>query len=498
MDKQNVDQASVQIPAHRARAFVADVGALGVLQVLMRLQGLVLLPVISRGFGTEAYGIWSQFFVATQLVSILVSLSLDDPLVRFVSGARTREEQSEHYHAMLAMVVGANIVAALVLLMAPGQFAYLLLGNAQYAPFVLLMAPTLVFEAIDDATLNMLRALHRAKLYAALEASQAITRIVVIAATLLFSHSLLTAIVANMGVQLVWLLAQLALNYHFVGFKWPSFKYIRESLAYSLPLVPTRYSNIILNYSDRLVITHVWGPAAVGIYAASYDLARLCWHVVLPLRMALQPVVSRLWDEGRRAEVSLLLSQSFKYSLVLGLPAVVGLSALAPRLLGLLSTNAFVAASYAIVPLAAGGILLNGIAGVFASVMRLHKNTRAIAAAVTLAAVLHLALNFILIPAFGIVGGAIATFIGYGLELGFMIFQSWRHTRFPLPLRASLVSIVASALMLPVVIWIGSWNGWLGLIVAIGAGAAVYGAALLLLGGITLKEVRVVLKGSAA
>jgi O-antigen/teichoic acid export membrane protein len=214
--------------------------------------------------------------------------------------------------------------------------------------------------------------------------------------------------------------------------------------------------------------------------------------------MALQPVVSRLWDEGRRDEVSLFLSQSFKYSIVFGLPAVVGLSALAPRLLGLLSTNAFVAASYAIVPLAAAGILLDGIAGVFASVMRLHKNTRAIAVAVTLAAALHLTLNFILIPAFGIVGGAIATFIGYGLELGFTVFQSWRHTRFPLPLRALVASIVASALMLPVVVWIGAWEGWLGLILAIGAGAAVYGTTLLLLGGVTWNEVRVVLRGSAA
>lgn len=498
MDSQNTNQSSGYIPARQLRAFATDVGALGLLQILMRVQGLVLLPIISRGFGAEAYGIWSQFFVTTQLVGIIVSLSLDDPLVRFVSGARTRDEKREHYYAMLSMVVGVNVLAALVLWVGQNQFAYWLLGDAQYAPFVLLMAPTLVIEAIDETALNMLRALYHTKLYAALEASQAVARIVSIAVVLLFTRSLIAALIANMIVQLIWLAVELALNYHYVGFKFPSYKYIRESLAYSLPLVPTRYSGIILNYSDRLVITHVWGPAAVGIYAASYDIARLIWHVTIPLRMALQPIISRLWDEGRRDDVSVYLSQTFKYSLVLGLPAVVGLSALAPRLLELISTSTFVGPSYAIVPLAAAGVLLDGIANVFASVMRLHKNTRAIAVAVVLAALLHLLLNFILIPTVGIVGGAIATFIGYGLELGFTMFQSWRHTRFPLPVRASAASLVASAVMLPVVAWIGAWNGWIGLILAIAAGVIVYGAALLLMGGVTWQEVRVALKDSTA
>ena len=477
---------------------MADVAVLGALQVLMRAQGLVLLPILSRGFGVDAYGIWAQFFVALQVLSVVVSLSLDDTLMRFVAGASTREVQREHYYTMMFLLGGVSIVAAVALLLWPGPIAYVLFGNASYAIFVQLMAPALVFEALDELTLHMIRALDRAKLYALLESSQAVVRIVALAAALLVTKSLTAALLVNMAVQVIWLVVQLALNYRFVGFKWPTFKYLRESMAYSLPLIPTRYSNLILSYSDRLVITHVSGPAAVGIYAASYDLARLGWHVVLPLRMALLPVMSRLWDEGKREDVSVLLNQSVKYSIILGLPAVAGLSALAPYFFSLASAPEFSEASLYIVPLVGAGILLNGTTGVFATVMRLHKNTRAIAVAVSASAIVHLALNLLLIPTMGIIGAAISTLLGFGLELILMVLQSRRYERFKVPWQAGLVAALGSVVMLPAVLWIASWSNWVGIVLASGIGAALYLAAILVMRGVTWKELRLVVRGKAA
>jgi O-antigen/teichoic acid export membrane protein len=498
MDRQTVTPPVSSLSPQSIRAFVTDIGVLGALQVLLRVQGLVVLPILSRGFGVEAYGIWTQFFVTLTLLSTIVSLSLDDPLIRFVAGAQTLDARREHYYSMMAMVGTTNIAASVILLLWPGQIAYLMFGDSSYAIFVQLMAPTLVFEAFDELTLNMLRAMEKTKLYAMLESSQAVVRIVALALTLLFTKSLVTALLVNMAVQVIWLVVQWVLNYRLVGFKWPKFTYVRESLAYGIPVIPTRYSHLILTYSDRLVITHVFGPAAVGVYAASYDLARLCWHVVLPLRMALLPVVSRLWDEGKRQDVAALLSQSFKFSVILGLPAVVGLSALAPYFFNLTATPEFSAASIYIVPMAALGILLNGLMGVFASVMRLHKNTRAIAVAAGAAAIVHLILNLTLIPILGIAGGALATLLGYALELVLIVAQSLRFERFHLPWQGTLVAVVGSALMLPVVLWIASWNNWAALVLSSAVGAAVYLAVALLMRAVTWKELQMVLRGKAA
>jgi O-antigen/teichoic acid export membrane protein len=235
----------------------------------------------------------------------------------------------------------------------------------------------------------------------------------------------------------------------------------------------------------------------VGVYAASYDLARLVWHIVLPLRMALLPVVSRLWDEGKRHDVAILWSQSFKFSIILGLPSVVGLSALAPHFFNLTATPEFSAASIYIVPIAALGILLNGIMGVFASVMRLHKNTRAIAVATSTSAIVHLILNIILIPTLGIAGGALATLLGYALELVLIVAQSLRFERFNLPWQGAIVAVVGSALMLPVVLWIASWNNWGALVLSSAAGAAVYLAVVMLMRAVTWQELQRVVKGKA-
>ncbi len=52
----------------RLRTFVVDVGALGVLQIMQRLPGLLLLPLISRNFGAAGFGIWSLFFVTGEVI----------------------------------------------------------------------------------------------------------------------------------------------------------------------------------------------------------------------------------------------------------------------------------------------------------------------------------------------------------------------------------------------------------------------------------------------
>lgn len=489
--------ASPSSLALRLRSFIVDVGGLGVLQVLQRLPGLVLLPLISHHFGAAGFGIWSLFFVSGEVLGTLCDVALDDALIRFVAGSNSREDQREHFYSLIVTVTGFSVVVALILSIVGQPAARLIFGDPTLVPYIYLLSFYLVSDAYDNLALGMLRALLHIRTFIVLEATQVIVRTIVVVLVLLSGQSLWWALVAYMAVQLVWLVVEFLVVYAMIGFQVPTFKYLRTSLAYALPLVPTRYSNQVLTFSDRLVIGFTLGPAAAGIYAASYDLAFVIWQIVTPIRIALYPVISRLWDQGQRAEANQYLSRSIKMTLFLALPSAAGISVLAPHLLQLLSNADFVQASYGIVPLVGLATILQALSLFCSMILRLHKNTRAIAVVLVLSATIHLALNFLLIPTLGIIGGAISTILGYTIDLGLVSWLAWRASPFALPWRPVAVFAVAAVLMTPIVAWLGASGSWLALMVAIAVGGSLYLSITVGLKGITVREIRLLLNRPA-
>ena len=235
-------------------------------------------------------------------------------------------------------------------------------------------------------------------------------------------------------------------------------------------------------------------PFQTGIYAASYDLALLIWQIVTPIRTALFPVISRLWDQDQQFEAGQYLARSMKLMLFLAIPGAVGLTLLAPPVLRVLATAEFVADSYFIVPVAALGVVCQGLSLFFGMLLRLHKNTRVIAVGLILSASVHLILNLILIPLMGIRGGALASLAGYGLDLGLISWLAWQQSQFALPIRPALVFVLASILMSPAVWWLSQSGGLVSIGLAVGAGILIYGVTTLLLNGISVREIRILLK----
>lgn len=479
--------------AARLRGFIVDVGALGVLQIMQRLPGLLLLPLITHHFGAAGFGIWSLFFVLGEVIGTLCDMALDDALIRFVAGSTDRADQREHFYSLTLVVTGVSIVVAIVLALLAGPAAQAFFGDVAQTPIVYLLCIYLIFDAWDNLALNMLRALLHIRTFVILEATQLIARTLLVIWVLYSGGSLWWALAIYMAVQVVWLVTEFVVVYSMVGLQWPTFKYLRMDLAYSLPLVPGRYSNQVLTFSDRLIIGFLLGPAEAGIYAASYDLAFLIWQIVTPIRIALYPMLSKLWDQGHKEEAGHYLTRSIKFTVFLALPSAAGLSVLVPHLLKLLSTAEFVQSSYVIVPLVAIATIMQGLSLFFSIILRLHKNTRIIAIALVISASLHLVFNFLLIPIFGIVGGALATILGYLIDLTLVGWLAWRRSQFALPWRSSLVFAIASLVMIPPVVWLSQDGSWVSILLAMVVGGAFYAAITVLLKGITLREIQVLL-----
>src|SRR3712207_9121829 len=73
-----------------ARAFVLDTAVMAAAQLLIKLRGLVAIPLIVKILGTAEYGVWVQTLALLEMASGVVGVNLHHPLVRFLSESPER------------------------------------------------------------------------------------------------------------------------------------------------------------------------------------------------------------------------------------------------------------------------------------------------------------------------------------------------------------------------------------------------------------------------
>jgi O-antigen/teichoic acid export membrane protein len=195
--------------------------------------------------------------------------------------------------------------------------------------------------------------------------------------------------------------------------RWPRPSHLGRSLYFSLPLIPAQMSTFVLSAGDRFVLQRDLGPIAVGRYSVTYNLGS--W-VILLIGLVSQAWMPRLFRITQPAMRWRVLSESRDQ-----LANLVVLSSVAVSLAGPLVLLVWVPTSYEPSQLRLVMGLVAASAVPYAEftnnvrLLNLLSASTKVALASTSAAVLNLALNFVLVPRFGLNGSAGATLISYGV-----------------------------------------------------------------------------------
>jgi len=219
------------------------------------------------------------------------------------------------------------------------------------------------------------------------------------------------------------------------------------ALAFGLPLVPAALSQFVLGASDRFLIQHHLGPAAVARYGVAYNLGSMPMILLDVLDNIWLPRIFGLTDGRVRASV-VAASRDALYRLLapmmlglaLGLPIVLLVwapSSFRPQELALLGCVVVVSA----VPYAAGLSLTRSLLA--------QGRSRMVAAAALLAALANVGLNLLLIPLLDLLGAAVATFLAFGLMQVVLLLESPGSAAVPRPpVRVATLVVASSVLVL--------------------------------------------------
>lgn len=472
--------------------FFRNAGVMVVAEMVARLKGLIVLPLLTRYLGPLDYGVWTQVSVITLLLSPVLSLGAEQGLSRMLPGLDT-ERQFKCFLGWMLIALGGAVIAAALLLAANSAITHVFFAVQGYEAFVALAAASLFTTLLPNAARIWLRIRNDANTLALATVGQALLGVVVVVAAIMLKVGSYSLIALTLLADFLLGLALLVLIVHRHGWKQPSCSIIPAAIRFGLPLLPAAYAIWGLNWVDRLFLVQYEKLETIGIYSVAYGLGYMIMQLFVNPIWSLYPnSAAVLHNKGDHAGVDKLLHTISASILVLSLPAIAGMWVLGEPLIVLIAGDSFRAGA-AVMPVIALGYLLLMLAS-FGDVAlglayRQHLSTLSMAVAF----VVNCALNFLLVPRFGMMGAALATLAAFSVQLAISSIFAARCGPFWHSFSVLYRVVAASALMAAVLKsfdTLVAMPDMMRLVVLVPTGVALYAAMALTFGVVPYAYVR--------
>ena len=452
--------------------------------ILAMVAGLISFPILTRVFSVADYGNMNLIAVTLTTAVALSKLGLQQSILRFnseIKAEKSRFSLAQLYStSMLTMLLSS--FGILLLLLLGTQFIMPLLHAPSKVSGLLALASLLVvIRSVESALVNFLRGDEQTATLMNYQVAKKYFGLAVMLGAVLLISATLQAFYAAMLVGEATTLGVLA-AVMFRGNKRPrpSSQVFSKTLCFELLRfgVPMMFgyelSGIALSVGDRYVINGVIGEEPLGLYSAAYNLCEYVQAAVIAsVSQAVTPLVLNMWDRKGPEATRAFIARSLRLYTVVGAAVAGGVAAVGPELLPALASEKYASAAL-VLPWVIGGMVVDGSCTMVGAGLFIHRKTRTIMAIVLSCAVLNVVLNLVLVPRWGILGSAVATFVSYfGTAVG-MSLTTRTLCRVALPWTTMLRAGLAALVMYFIIVQIDFDGRWLTLGLRTLVGGAIY------------------------
>ena len=420
----------------------------GLSSIIGRFLNYLLVPLYTYTFATEQYGIVSEFYAYMPLLLILLTYGTETGFFRF---ARDKNQDFNKVYSTIltSLFVSTLVFSGLMLLfITPVSTLVLYPNNPEYIVWTIFIVAT---DALISIPFARLRIEGKAFRFAIIKLANILITIglnlffIVILPKLSISNPnsiLLIFYCKEIGIGYIFI-ANLVANILTLVFLLPqitNIKYqfdkiiLKKVLNYSAPLLIAGFAGMINETLDRILIKYiltsqadeVFAQSQLGIYSANYKLAILMTLFIQMFRYAAEPFFFENKNENNARE---LYAKTTKYFIICGLTIFLMV------VLYIDAFKLFIGPSYregiTIVPILLLANLFLGVFYNFSIWYKLNDMTRYGAYLAVFGAVITILLNILLIPQWGYIGSAWATFVCY---LSMMILSCyWGQKYYKIP-----------------------------------------------------------------
>ncbi|MCL4539970.1 MAG: oligosaccharide flippase family protein [Bacteroidetes bacterium] len=272
-----------------------------------RFIGVLLVPVYTRFFAPDQYGLLDLLMSSMTILVLLAGMQIESGVGRSYYEAKDERTEGKLIGTGISLYIPSCILWA-ILLLAAYKFWFASYPQLSWG-IAIALAVSLLPNQIVGLALYIFRLEHRPIWFAVISLGDVLT-----GATL----SILAVLVLKMGVEgviwglviskVVWSTVSLLLLRRSITSVFDK-RYAKEILYYGVPIVPSSLTKWGQNYANRFILVAFLNLADVGIFSVAVKLASIVLLVDTAFRMAWDPLAIELMGkQGSESKYSRMLS----------------------------------------------------------------------------------------------------------------------------------------------------------------------------------------------
>ena len=366
--------------------------------------GMIMIPIVTRVLSTEQMGIANTFISTRNTVVIIITCSVyayvHKAMIEF------KDEKKSYIFSIIVFSILAVVISFCISLIFKEKLMKLLsldnflyywlyiscLGFALYsiADYYCIFQNKYYIVAMIVLSVGPISQFLSVGLSYVLENDKYIGRVI--------------------GLDFVYLLVAVCLIvWMFVG-RRPKFKtkYVKTTLAFTIPIIPHLLSQMVLTQCDLVMISYFCGSSKSGIYSMGHTVGFLALTVMSQIMASWSPWVYRRMEDK---EFKTIFDNS-KLIVLVGAYISIGLLTISTELIKIFLTDVYSPCIY-IVPTLVVAMFFQFIYIFVYDFQFFNKKAKSIAASSIVAAIFNLITNYIFIPKFGFLAAGFTTLASY-------------------------------------------------------------------------------------
>jgi O-antigen/teichoic acid export membrane protein len=377
--------------------------------LMSKLAGLFLLPLYTSKFSVEQYGVIGLLEVSVQVMVALFGLNLFNAFFRWYWDEKYLDKQKQIFYTVFITVAVVCLIIVLPLIAFASDFSALIFTNKSFAFIFQLSVISACLETIGVLPATLLRLQGKAMMYSIsyfvkLLVNLGLNVYLIVFQKLGIESIYYSAIVGN----LVFLLF---LGRYTIKNIIPQFEFriLKSMLAFSLPLLLSTVTGVILTVTDRYVLGRMTGLNDVGTYSLGYKLANtIRFLIILPINLAVLPIFYKIIDAPGSKRFYARFTTYYSFITILAVLVMVLFSDIIVKIF---AQNKDYWDAWKVVPIIAFSVLFGMLKDMALTGLQIKRNTKSIAIIMISLTALNLLMNILLIPKFRSIGASMSTLI---------------------------------------------------------------------------------------
>ncbi|MGE5363137.1 MAG: lipopolysaccharide biosynthesis protein [Bacteroidota bacterium] len=398
----------------KLRQLSKDTAVYGISTILSRFLTFILVPFYSHMLGKADNGIIGAIYAYIAFLNILYLYGMDTAYLKYAS-IYMQEKKKDVFSSPFLSVVFSSAVISMLFYVFRGPVNEVFQLPDRYSYILNYIVLILFFDALSAVPFAYLRIVRKAKKFALIKTINILINVVLnIVLLRMMKMGIEAVFIANLAasvITMMLLLPDILENFHLRIDK----DLFRLMLKFGMPYLPASLASMVIQVIDRPILLRLTDDATVGLYQINYKLGIFMMLFVSMFQYAWQPFFLHNAKESNAKEI---FSRVLTWFVLAGSTVLVMLSLFIEDLVKASILNVTLIDSrywsgLSIVPVILAGYLFNGIYVNLTAGILIQEKTKYIPYVTALGAIVNIAVNFALIPVWGITGAAMATFLSY-------------------------------------------------------------------------------------